>query len=107
MWTRSSKRGVRRVVIAALDPNPQAAGGAKRLQAAGVEVVTGVLEAEANRQNEAFRAKFETGEAEASPNRPAVLYKTAMTLDGKLATRTGQSRWITGGTRSRTRPRLA
>ena len=90
------KAGVRRVVIAALDPNPQAAGGAKRLQAAGVEVVTGVLEAEANRQNEAFRAKFETEEAEASPNRPAVLYKTAMTLDGKLATRTGQSRWITG-----------
>lgn len=81
--------GVRRVVIAALDPNPKAAGGAKRLQEAGVEVVTGVLEDEANRQNEIFR----TAQLK---NRPFVLYKTAMTLDGKLATRTGQSRWITG-----------
>ena len=80
--------GVRRVVIAALDPNPKAAGGAKRLQEAGVEVVTGVLEDEANRQNEIFR----TAQLK---NRPFVLYKTAMTLDGKLATRTGQSRWIT------------
>ena len=81
--------GVRRVVIAALDPNPKAGGGAKRFQAAGVEVVTGVLEDEAHRQNEVFRTVH-------TQNRPFVLYKTAMTLDGKLATRTGQSRWITG-----------
>ena len=81
--------GVKRVVIAALDPNPKAGGGAKRLQEAGVEVVTGVLEDEAHRQNEVFRTVH-------TQNRPFVLYKTAMTLDGKLATRTGQSRWITG-----------
>ncbi len=92
--------GVRRVVIAALDPNPQAAGGARRLQAAGVEVVTGVLEEEAKCQNETFRTAYRKPGSQSNlenhPHRPFVLYKTAMTLDGKLATRTGQSRWITG-----------
>jgi diaminohydroxyphosphoribosylaminopyrimidine deaminase/5-amino-6-(5-phosphoribosylamino)uracil reductase len=58
------------------------------LRAAGVEVVTGVLQDEAERQNEAyFTAQLQ--------KRPFVLYKTAMTLDGKIATRSGQSRWIT------------
>ncbi|ADI13410.1 bifunctional diaminohydroxyphosphoribosylaminopyrimidine deaminase/5-amino-6-(5-phosphoribosylamino)uracil reductase RibD [Truepera radiovictrix] len=82
--------GVRRVVIAALDPDPRVDGsGVARLQAAGVEVVTGVLAAEAEAQNEVFRTVHLRG-------RPWVLYKTAMTLDGKIATRTGRSRWITG-----------
>lgn len=82
--------GVARVVIAALDPNPQVDGaGVRRLQDAGVKVEVGLLEAEAKAQNEIFRT------AQLS-RRPFVLYKTAMTLDGKIATRTGQSRWITG-----------
>lgn len=82
--------GVRRVVVAALDPDPRVDGaGVRRLQEAGVEVVVGVLRGEAERQNEAFRTALLAG-------RPYVLYKTAMTLDGKIATRTGQSRWITG-----------
>jgi diaminohydroxyphosphoribosylaminopyrimidine deaminase/5-amino-6-(5-phosphoribosylamino)uracil reductase len=81
--------GVSRVVFAAHDPNPLAAGGAARLQEAGITVVSGVLQDEAERQNEAF---FTVQRRQ----RPLVLYKTAMTLDGKIATRTGQSRWITG-----------
>lgn len=82
--------GVRRVVAATLDPNPLVNGlGAKRLQEAGVEVVVGVLKDEAERQNEVFFSVQLRG-------RPYVLYKTAMSLDGKLATQGGQSRWITG-----------
>jgi len=81
--------GVGRVVFAARDPNPLAAGGAAVLQEAGIEVVSGVLQEEAERQNEAF---FTVQRRQ----RPFVLYKAAMTLDGKTATRTGQSRWITG-----------
>lgn len=80
---------VRRVVIAALDPDERVDGsGVARLRDAGIEVVTGILEREAHHQNEIFR----TAHLE---KRPWVLYKTAMTLDGKIATRTGQSRWIT------------
>lgn len=81
--------GVSRVVFAANDANPLAAGGAARLQEAGITVVSGVLQDEAERQNEAFFTVQ-------CRQRPLVLYKTAMTLDGKIATRTGQSRWITG-----------
>ena len=82
--------GIRRVVIATMDPNPRVNGkGIKRLRDSGIEVITGILSAEAESQNEVFR----TNQLE---SRPFVLYKTAMTLDGKIATRTGQSRWITG-----------
>lgn len=81
--------GVSRVVFAANDPNPLATGGAARLQGAGIAVVSGVLQDEAERQNEAFFTVQRR-------RRPLVLYKNAMTLDGKIATRTGQSRWITG-----------
>lgn len=82
--------GVRRVVIAAGDPDPRVDGaGVERLRAAGIEVVQGVLREEAEAQNERFRTAHRE-------RRPYVLYKTAMTLDGKIATRSGQSRWITG-----------
>ena len=79
---------VRRVVIAAEDPDVNT-NGTETLQGAGTEVVTGVLRAQAEAQNEVFL----TLQRE---KRPFVLYKTAMTLDGKIATRTGRSRWITG-----------
>lgn len=84
------RAGVSRVVIAAPDPNPLVDGrGAARLREAGVEVVSGVLREDAERQNEVYRTSVRLG-------RPFVLYKTAMSLDGKIATRSGQSRWITG-----------
>jgi len=84
------KAGVRRVVVAARDPDPRVNGrGLEKLRAAGLEVVTGVLAGEAEAQNEVFRTPH-------LKSRPWVLYKTAMTLDGKIATRTGKSRWITG-----------
>ncbi len=82
--------GVRRVVMAVGDPNPKVAGGGlARLRAAGVEVTVGVCEAEARRQNETFLHYIRT-------QRPFVTLKCAITLDGKIATRTGASRWITG-----------
>jgi diaminohydroxyphosphoribosylaminopyrimidine deaminase / 5-amino-6-(5-phosphoribosylamino)uracil reductase len=82
--------GVARVVIAAGDPDPRVAGrGVARLRDAGVEVTLGVLASQAEAQNVAYRTQRTLG-------RPWVRYKTAMTLDGKIATRTGRSRWITG-----------
>jgi diaminohydroxyphosphoribosylaminopyrimidine deaminase/5-amino-6-(5-phosphoribosylamino)uracil reductase len=82
--------GVNRVVIAAKDPNPRVDGrGIEALEQAGIEVEEGVLERDAVQQNEVFF----TVQLE---KRPFVLFKTAMTLDGKIATSTGESRWITG-----------
>ena len=95
--------GVKRVVAAMRDPNPAVAGkGFRQLRAAGVEVVTGVAEAEAQRLNEAFAVWIRT-------HRPLVTLKSAMTLDSHmiLPDRTGtgrtrsphqtnrRSRWIT------------
>lgn len=82
--------GVKRVVAAMADPNPVVSGkGFARLKESGVEVEFGILEREAHRLNEAF-IKFIT------TRRPFVILKTAMSLDGKIATATGESKWITG-----------
>ena len=84
------EKKIDRVVIAALDPNPLVSGrGVKNLQAAGIEVVTGILAEESSRLNEIFMKYIVAKE-------PFVVMKAAMSLDGKIATRTGESQWITG-----------
>lgn len=81
--------GVRQVVYALADPNPAAAGGAKRLREAGIETRGGVLENEARHQNRFWLHWLKT-------KRPYVVAKFAASLDGKLATHAGDSQWITG-----------
>jgi diaminohydroxyphosphoribosylaminopyrimidine deaminase / 5-amino-6-(5-phosphoribosylamino)uracil reductase len=82
--------GIARVIVGATDPNPAHAGrGFRMLRRAGVEVRTGALGAACIQLNEAFNHWI--------VNRtPFVTVKTAMTLDGKIATATGESKWITG-----------
>jgi diaminohydroxyphosphoribosylaminopyrimidine deaminase / 5-amino-6-(5-phosphoribosylamino)uracil reductase len=82
--------GIRRVIIASPDPNPQVTGGgAGFLADQGVEVELGGLDAEARRLNEAWFHWVNTG-------RPWVIAKAACSLDGKIATAGGDSQWITG-----------
>lgn len=81
-------RQIGRVVFAQPDPNPQAAGGAETLRAAGVEVSAGVLADEAEQLNCTWTHRHRTG-------RPFVTWKVATTLDGRIAASDGTSRWIT------------
>jgi diaminohydroxyphosphoribosylaminopyrimidine deaminase/5-amino-6-(5-phosphoribosylamino)uracil reductase len=82
--------GIRRVIVATPDPNPCVSGrGLARLREAGVEVVEGVLADEARRLNEVFFHWVRR-------RTPFVVLKLALSLDGKIATPTGKSRWITG-----------
>lgn len=82
--------GVARVVMGAPDPNPKVSGGGiAQLEAADIEVVQGVLVEECQKVNRAFFHYIKTG-------KPYVTLKYAMTLDGKIATRSGKSKWITG-----------
>jgi len=82
--------GIRRVVVGTLDPNPAHAGrGIDILREAGIEVMTGVLEAECRDLNLIFNHWI-------TKHTPLFAAKTATTLDGRIACRTGDSRWITG-----------
>lgn len=84
------EKKIAHVVICNLDPNPSVAGqGAKQLEAAGIQVTTGVLEQEGEALNEIFFHRMRTG-------RPLVHLKSAATLDGKTALPSGESKWITG-----------
>lgn len=90
------ERGIKKVVIGSKDNNPKVnGGGIKKLTDAGIEVVCGVLENECRKLNEVFFTDVEQ-------NRVFVALKTATTLDGKIATKTGNSKWITSD-RSRQR----
>lgn len=81
---------ISRVVVAAPDPNPDVEGGGMAyLRSRGLEVISGVLEAEAVQLNESFNKFIRT-------KRPFVTAKCAATLDGRIATRTGDSKWVTG-----------
>ena len=87
---RLIEAGIRRVVVAAGDPNPQVAGaGIAKLRAHGIEVTEGLLAEEAAALNEAFNKFIVT-------RLPFVTLKTASTLDGRIASKTGDSRWISG-----------
>jgi diaminohydroxyphosphoribosylaminopyrimidine deaminase/5-amino-6-(5-phosphoribosylamino)uracil reductase len=82
--------GIRRVVVGATDPNPQHAGrGFKVLQRARIDIVHGVLSEECAQLNEAFNYWI-------VHRTPFITVKAAMTLDGKIATTSGESKWITG-----------
>ena len=84
------KAGIARVVAPTEDPNPKVAGkGFAHLRSSGIEVSVGLLSCEAERLNEKYFHFMLTG-------RPFVHLKLASSLDGKIATRTGDSRWITG-----------
>jgi diaminohydroxyphosphoribosylaminopyrimidine deaminase / 5-amino-6-(5-phosphoribosylamino)uracil reductase len=82
------RAGIARVVIGVSDPNPPAAGGAETLGAAGVQVITGVREAEATRGNIMWLSSVRR-------QRPYLIWKFASTVDGRSAAEDGSSMWIT------------
>lgn len=83
------EKGIKKVVVGLLDPNPLVAGkGISILRNAGVEVITGIEEDKIKELNKVFLKYIKT-------KRPYVILKTAMTLDGKIASYTGDSKWIT------------
>ncbi|WP_207209156.1 bifunctional diaminohydroxyphosphoribosylaminopyrimidine deaminase/5-amino-6-(5-phosphoribosylamino)uracil reductase RibD [Loktanella sp. IMCC34160] len=82
--------GIARVVVATGDPDPRVAGrGIARLRDAGIEVVEGVLQADADRDHAGFFLRI-------TENRPFVTLKLALSIDGRIATGSGDSQWITG-----------
>jgi len=84
------RAGISRVVAAMSDPNHLIAGkGFRKLKSRGIEVVSGVLEQKAQALNRVYIRSLKD-------RKSRVIVKAAMTLDGKIATRTGDSRWITG-----------
>lgn len=83
------EKGIKKVFVGILDPNPLVAGkGVKMLQDAGIEVEVGICEDEIRELNKVFLKYITT-------KRPYVIMKTAMTLDGKIAAHTGDSKWVT------------
>lgn len=80
--------GLKRVVISNLDPNPKASGGIKKLKDAGIEVICGILKEEGEFLNRIFFTNI-------TQRRPYIVTKTATTIDGKIATHNGDSKWIT------------
>lgn len=91
--------GVRRVVFAQTDPNPQAAGGAQTLRAAGIDVESGVLAANAEAINRVWTRTVHT-------QRPFVTWKFATSLDGRSAAADGTSRWVSSTAARRDTHRL-
>ncbi|MDO9566582.1 MAG: bifunctional diaminohydroxyphosphoribosylaminopyrimidine deaminase/5-amino-6-(5-phosphoribosylamino)uracil reductase RibD [Candidatus Desulfaltia sp.] len=88
--TKIVEAGIKRVVIAMNDPNPDVTGGgADYIKNHGISVTSGVCEDEAKRLNEAY-IKYVT------TKRPFVIIKCAATLDGRIATKTGDSKWVSG-----------
>lgn len=83
------EKGIKKVFVGILDPNPLVAGkGVKILQDAGIDIEVGLCENEIREMNKVFLKYITT-------KRPYVIMKTAMTLDGKIAAYTGDSRWVT------------
>ena len=83
------RSGIVQVYVAEVDPNPSVAGkGVQQLQNAGIDVHVGICRQEASDLNEVHRKYIQTG-------KPFVILKTAMSLDGKIATASGESQWIT------------
>ncbi|TFE02994.1 bifunctional diaminohydroxyphosphoribosylaminopyrimidine deaminase/5-amino-6-(5-phosphoribosylamino)uracil reductase RibD [Jeotgalibacillus salarius] len=84
------EKKLRKVVIGSVDPNPKVAGdGIKKLKNAGIEVMTGVCKDETDQLNEYFFYAI-------NEKKPFITLKTAMSLDGKTASNSGHSKWITG-----------